>query len=312
MQERGKFSGLFYLLVVYIIWGSTYLAIRIAVMPGAGFTPFMLGAMRALVAGAMMIAWAAMLKQRLRPSRGELIVLAGSGVLLWVGGNGLVMFGEQRADSGLAALIIASTPLFTAVIEAVVRRKPPTLRLVGALLIGLAGLGVLGYPVLRSGVHADTFSILALFGASLSWSAGSVWQSLRRPQLSAQASSGYQLLAGGIGFVLMAILTGEPLPTPTPAAWGAWAYLVIFGSVIGFTSFVQVLRLLPIRLAMTYSYVNPIIAVLLGWMILGEQITGWTVAGAVLVLLGVWGVFSAHAHQEAQERSAKLEAEAAE
>jgi len=98
-------------------------------------------------------------------------------------------------------------------------------------------------------------------------------------------------------FGAAALITGEPLPAPTPSALGAWAYLVIFGSVVAFTAYVIALRSLPTRIVTTYSYVNPILAVVLGWIILGERITLWTVAGAALVLIGVTGVFRAHAHE---------------
>jgi len=104
-------------------------------------------------------------------------------------------------------------------------------------------------------------------------------------------SSGYQQLFGGIFFVVIALIVGEKLPTPTTEAWMAWGYLVVFGSLLAFTSFVSALQLLPTSLVTTYAYVNPVIAVLLGWLILREAITPWTVAGGLLVILGVMGIF---------------------
>lgn len=119
-------------------------------------------------------------------------------------------------------------------------------------------------------------------------------QSRRSVRLSPAVNSGYQLLFGGIGFLVTAIALKEPVPQPIPEAWAAWGYLVIFGSLIAFTSYIQTIRLLPMNIVTTYSYVNPIIAVILGALVLGEEITPWTMGGAALVLLGVMGAFRSH------------------
>jgi drug/metabolite transporter (DMT)-like permease len=284
-------SGLANLLIVYVVWGSTYLAIRVAVQPGAGFPPFTLAATRTLVASLIMFALAALTRQRLRPTRSELGLAAASGLLLWVGGNGLVSWAEQRIPSALTALIIGATPLGVALVEAIVDRRLPSIKLALALLVGFAGIGLLSAPVLVNGVRADGLSILALITAALSWGAGSVLQSRRQGALPPLVSAGYQHLFGCLGLSLVVLLRGEPWPTPTPAAWLAWGYLVVVGSVISFTAYVRALRLLPTSLVATYAYVNPVIAVFLGWLILREAVTGWIIAGSALVLLGVAGVF---------------------
>lgn len=291
--ERAKLvpAGLFYLSIVYVIWGSTYLAIRIAVREGSGFPPFMMSMTRVLFAGALLLILGVLRRKRIRPSREELVVLLGSGLLLWTGANGLVTWAEQRADSGLAAMIVGSLPIWTALIETVVDRRLPSLRLILALMVGFVGILLLSVPSLRSGMRADVLAILALLGAPISWAAGSVLQNRRQVSLAPQVSAGYQSLAGGLGFLVLVLVFGEPRPVPTNQAMLAWGYLVLFGSLIGFTSFVQALKLLPMSIAMTYAYVNPVIAVLLGALILGEPITLWTVSGAVLVILGVAGVF---------------------
>ncbi len=296
-----QIRGLFHLLVVYILWGSTYLGIRVAVREGAGFPPFIMAGSRILVAGLILLAWAALARRKLRPARTDLVVFASSGLLLWLGGNGLVTWAEQRAESGYAALLVGSAPLWTTIVESVVDRRTPTLRLIGALLIGLAGVGVLNYPVLRHGSSADILSAVALILAVMSWGLGSVFQKRRPVTLSGEANASYQLLFGCVALLTVSALVGEPRPTPTPAAFAAWGYLVIFGSVIAFTSFVKALQMLPVGVVMTYAYVNPVIAVLLGWMILGEKITLWTLAGSVFVILGVMGVF----HELRRERTAR-------
>ncbi len=285
-------KGLLHLAVVYVVWGSTYLAIRLCVREGAGFPPFTLAFMRVLVAGVILLAWGKMKGSRLRLTRAEAVVLAGTGLLLWVGGNGLVTWAEQKADSGLAALLVASLAIWGAILEAIVDRRRPTLKLTGSLLIGFVGVGLLSWPTISAGTSSELWSIAALLSAPFWWALGSVWLTRRRPDLSVQVISGWQHLFGGVGFLIVILLRQEPLPTPTPEAWFSWVYLTIFGSVIAFTSYISVLKLLPVQLGMTYSYANPVIAVFLGWLILSEPVTGWTLAGTSLVLAGIAGVFN--------------------
>jgi drug/metabolite transporter (DMT)-like permease len=286
-----KARGLVHLLIVYIVWGSTYLAIRVAVRDGSGFPALAMAGSRVLVAGLILLGLARLMRRPLRPTRRDVFVFASSGVLLWLGGNGLVSWAEKRAESGYTALLVGSLPLWTTTLESFIDRRRPTLRLLGALAIGLAGIAVLNYPVLRHGSSADILSAVALIVAVMSWGTGSVLQKRRPVSLSGEANSGYQLLFGSAALLLAAALTGEPRPTPTLEAWTAWGYLVVFGSVIAFTSFVKALQMLPVHIVTTYAYVNPVIAVLLGHIIIDEPITRWTVAGSILVILGVAGVF---------------------
>jgi drug/metabolite transporter (DMT)-like permease len=283
--------GLLNLSIVYVVWSSTYLAIRVAVREGSGFPPFTMGLMRMVAAGALLLIWARIRGERLLPSRKEWPVLIGSGLLMWPVANGLVNWSEQYADSGIAALTVASAPIWSALIEAILDRRPPSGRLVLSLLVGFAGIGLLSAPSLIQGATADVLAILALLFASFCWSGGSILQSRRQVRLSPRVSSGYQHLIGGAGFSLIVMLLREPRPTPTTDAWLAWGFLVIFGSFVAFTAFVVALQRLPIRVTMTYAYVNPVFAVILGAIILGETITLWTIGGAIFVLLGVAGVF---------------------
>ncbi|MFO7608180.1 MAG: EamA family transporter [Candidatus Krumholzibacteriia bacterium] len=284
--------GLLNLLVVYVVWGSTYLAIRVAVREGAGFPPFFMAMMRVAVASAFLLGWARLKGERLRLTRAEFLLLAGSGVLLWVGGNGLVTWAEMRASSGLAALLVAAMPIWGELISMVIDRRPPSARMGGAILLGFAGVGLLTWPILRTGVRADVLAVVALLLAPLFWAMGSIWYQRRRTDLSTRAVSGWQQLLGGAGFLVVVLLRREPLPAPTGEAWLAWLYLTVFGSVIAFTSYMTTLRRLPYRIVVTYAYANPVIAVLLGWLILGEAVTAWTLAGAALVVAGVAGIFN--------------------
>jgi len=284
-------AGLLNLFVVYIVWGSTYLAIRVAVREGAGWGPFWLGAARVLAAAAILFLINALRGKRLKPSRGELGILAATGLLLWVGGNGAVNWAEQRIDSSLAALVVGSTPIFVALIEGLIDRRAPSWRFVGSLVLGFSGLAVLTVPTLEGGVSADFLGVAAVVFATISWGVGSILLNRRPARLDVIVVSGWQQLIGGIGFVTIALGVRETVPRPTPEAWAAWAYLVVFGSLLAFTCFVFALKRLPTAVVMTYAYVNPVIAVFLGWFILSEPITVYTLVGMVLIVLGVLGVF---------------------
>jgi len=283
--------GLLHLLIVYIVWGSTYLAIRIAVREGAGFPAFVMAGSRVFIAALILFAWARLARRALKPTRRDWWVFASSGVLLWLGGNGLVSWAEQRADSAYAALLVASLPIWTTILDSFIDRRPPSFRLIGSLLIGISGIAVLNAPVLMHGTHADVVAAAALLGAVFSWGIGSVIQKRNPVSLSAEASSAYQLMFGSVCLLAASALIGEPRPTPTPDALWAWGYLILFGSVIAFTSFVKALQMLPTHVVTTYAYVNPVIAVILGWLILDEPVTLWMLGGSALVILGVAGIF---------------------
>jgi drug/metabolite transporter (DMT)-like permease len=290
-SHRFSLAGLLNLLVTYVVWGSTYLAIRVAVREGAGWGPFWLGASRVLAAAVVLFAFNALRGARLKPTRNELGILAATGILLWVGGNGAVNWAEQRIDSGLAALIVGTMPIWVAMMESLIDRRRPSLLLSMSLVVGFAGLVVLTYPMLEDGVRSDLAGVVAVVFAAVSWGFGSIIVNRRPLRFDPIVISGWQQLAGGVGFTLIALMVREPVPRPTPEAWAAWIYLVVFGSLLAYTCFVYALRLLPTTVVMTYAYVNPVIAVLLGWVILSEPITGYTVVGMILIVGGVYGVF---------------------
>jgi drug/metabolite transporter (DMT)-like permease len=279
------------LVVTWVVWGSTYLGIRLAVREGAGWGPFWLGAARVFVAAAVLLAVCRLRRVPIRPTGRELAVIAGSGVLMWVLGNGAVNWAEQRIDSGLAALVVGAMPMWVVVMESALDRRRPSFRLVAAVGVGFAGLAVLTLPLWRHGATGDLAGVAAVAGGAIAWGAGSVWMSRRPSRVDSFAIAGLQQLAGGFGFLAAAALTAEPLPTPTPEAWAAFAYLTVFGSVIAYTCFVYALKMLPTTLVMTYTYVNPVIAVVLGWLLIGESITGYTGVGTLLIIAGVAGVF---------------------
>lgn len=291
-------TGLLCLAVIYVVWGSTYLGIRIAVREGAGWPPFWLGATRVFAAAAILLLVCVLRRRRIRPSRADLTVIAASGVLMWVGGNGAVNWAEQRIDSGLAALVVGAMPMWVVLMESVIDRKRPSLALMRSLVIGFAGLAVLTMPMWREGLHGDLAGVAAVVLAAVCWGGGSVWLSRRPPGVDSVALAGLQQFFGGLGFLVMVAIFAEPLPTPTAEAWGAWVYLTLFGSVVAFTCFIHAVKVLPVSLVSTYTYVNPAIAVFLGWLLLSEPITWYTFAGSILIIGGVYGVFRVKSEKE--------------
>ena len=281
-----------HLLIVYIVWGSTYLGIRVAVQEGSGFPPMIMSATRVFAGSLILVALARFIqKQSLRLTKEEWVVLSVSGLALLWGGNGLVAIAEMTVPSGYAALIIACTPIWVAVIESVLDKKRPSVFLVISLLIGVAGIAVLNWPAIVAGNLNDLKGLFLLIIAGLSWGAGSIYQKRGNIHTAPEISSAVQQFTGGIALLITSFIISEPTMNPVPSAWWAWGYLIIFGSVIAFTSFVKALKLLPPNVVFTYAFVNPVVAVILGFFILGEPITPWTFAGATLVIIGVLGVF---------------------
>jgi len=290
-DQKISFQALVPVFIVYLAWGATYLAIRFGVREGSGFPPFSFASVRYLSAGGVLWLWGILRQRRMRPTKEEWRTLVLSGILMLVGGNGMVTWAEQQADSSLAALLVAAVPIWAILIEAVLNKKRPTFQLLAAVLIGFCGIALLAVPGMLKGVQAEVLSIGALLIAGFSWAMGSVRQVRWPVSLDPVISSGYQMLIGGFGLLMLSRLTKEPVPSPTTEAWIALVFLAIFGSVLAFTAYVTALKTLPIQIVMTYTYVNPVIAVLLGWIILDEEITAWTLGGMALVLLGVVGVF---------------------
>lgn len=294
LGESLPVSGLLHLLVVYLVWGSTYLAIRIAVQGPHGFPPFLLGALRLLPGGLLLLAWAAFKRRPIRLTRQQLLWAALSGTLLWVGGNGLVMVAEQHAASGYSALMMGMVPIWVAVLELKARHRLPSKLLVVGLTLGLMGLAVLTYPTIQGGSPTGVGGVVALLGASLCWASGLVLQRRRLQDIDAVVSSAWQQLMAGSVFLLLAMSLRQGWPTPSVSALGALTYLLVVGSLLAFTSFIVATRLLATTVVTTYSYVNPLVAVLLGALVLGEPITWYTVLGGALLLMGVGSVIRSH------------------
>lgn len=268
------------LTAVYLIWGSTYLAIRFALE--GGFPPFLLGGARFLLAGSVMYA---VLRWRgdVAPTAAQWRNTALMGVLLLLLGNGMVNVAEQTVSSGMAAVAVASAPLWMAMFALVRGERPSRLEWAG-LAIGF--VGVIGLNA-GSSLRATPLGMIALLVATVSWSFGSIWsrgRDLPSPFMTAAA----QMLCGGLAMLLLGVTLGERLPPqPSAKALGAFVYLVILGSIIGFSAYVWLLRNVRPALAGSYAYVNPAIAVLLGALIARERFSGVELAGMGVILGGV-------------------------
>jgi len=291
MINRNNWRAYLNLAIVYVVWGSTFLAIRISVKEGSGFPPFTMAFSRVMTSFLILFIIAIIQKKKLLAPKRDMILIFVSGIFLWTGGNGFLVLGELNANSGLAALIVGTLPLWMQILESIVDRKLPTIKNVISLILGFLGITFLVFPTLQQGGSSDVLSIIALLLSPLVWAIGSLIMARNEIRLSTTVISAYQMFSGGIGFYILIKLTGEPSATPIREAWIAWGYLVVFGAVIAYTAYVSVLKQLPMRIVTTYAYVNPVIAVVLGWLILGETITTNFVIGSILIIVGVAGVF---------------------
>ena len=285
---------------VYIIWGSTYLAIRFAIET---IPPFLMAATRFLTAGAILYGWAR-LRGAPRPSlvQWRSAVLIGAALLLF--GNGGVVWAEQRVDSGLAALLISTEPLWIVLLvwlQSGRQRQSP--RVIGGLILGFLGLVMLVRPGTGNGV--DPLGAVVLVLASLSWAWGSLYGQRAPLPSSPLATTGMQMLGGGALLLLASLVTGEParfvLSAVSLQSLLSVGYLVIFGSLVGFTSYVWLMRVAPPVLVSTYAYVNPVVAVFLGWAFAGEPLTAGTLGAAAVIIAGVALISSSQARGAAKE-----------
>ncbi|MGW3388743.1 EamA family transporter [Streptomyces cinereoruber] len=273
--------------IVYVVWGSTYLGIRVVVET---LPPFLSGGARFVTAGLLLagiVAWRqgpAALKVTRRQLGSALLV----GLLLILGGNGLVVLAETSVPSGLAALLVAVVPAWVVVLRAVAGERPGP-GAFGGVLLGLAGLGVLTLPGLTGEVRIG--GVLLVVVAALSWSVGSFTSSRLPMPANPFAASAYEMVAGGLAGVAVGLLRGEhhglDLAEVSTRSWTALAYLVVFGSLIAFTAYAWLLQAAPLSLVATYAYVNPVVAVALGALILNEALTWPVVLGGAIVVAGV-------------------------
>lgn len=277
------------LATVYLVWGSTYLAIRYAVV---SVPPLLAVGARFAVAGLLLAAVTTLVRGRggWRMSGVQARTAVVSGVLLTLGGNGLVTIGEQRIPSGVAALIIACVPLWLVIMRAALGDRPGWPTVVGVGL-GVVGVGALFLPGGGASGHTDTGYALVTVAASLSWAAGSLLAVRRPVPPDAMALASVQMLSGGVIALIWSVAAGElrgfHLGAVTPASWWALGYLLLVGSFLAYPVYLYLLRTAPVSLVSTYAFVNPVVAVLLGVAVAGEQLTAGEAVAATAIVVAV-------------------------
>ncbi len=281
--------------LVYLFWGSTYLGIDIAVQT---IPPALMCALRFSVAGVVMLAVCAATGRKILYSPRQITLAAVAGLLMLMGGNLTLSYAELSVSSGLAALILAITPLWFLVLDALLLGDHHISgRGKAGLALGIAGLFVLVWPQLRSTTalgHREFWASVSLIGGSFSWALGSVLSKRWQSGMDVFSATGWQVTAAGLGNFVFALFNGDL----SRAVWtargiGAVLYLVVCGSWIGYTAYIWLLEHVPTSKVSTYAYVNPVVAVFLGWMILHERVDRFILTGSAIVVLSVILVTSA-------------------
>jgi drug/metabolite transporter (DMT)-like permease len=283
--SRAKLLGAFFL--IYVVWGSNFLAIRYAVET---IPPFLLMGVRSLLAGVCLYGWAR-LRGAERPTSQNWRTAVSAGVLLFLGCHGLLAWAQQRVPSGVAALSLATIPLWMTLLDWLWARGPrPGLSIWTGIALGLFGLGVLVVPGRGTGT-IDPVGILALLASSFAWAAGSIVGRKGRLPESVVLATGMQLLAGGLALAAVSVASGEafrfdPSGVSLRSLLG-FLYMVIGSSILALTAYVWLLRVsTPARVG-SYALVNPLVAVFVGWAVGGEPLTARTAVAALLIVAGV-------------------------
>ncbi|TMD59987.1 MAG: multidrug transporter [Chloroflexi bacterium] len=293
----------FAFLIVYVIWGSTYLAIRFAV---ESLPVLLYAAVRFVVAGAALYA-AVVVRGMPRVTLAHWRDAAIVGALLLLLGNGLVSIAERTVPSGVAAVIVATVPLDVVLLQWLTMRRRPAASIFGAIVIGLAGVALLIGPAGFAGSERiDLFGSLLLVVASVAWAAGSLYSSRAAVPSTPILATAMQQLAGGALLLVAGAAMGElgalDASTFTPRSIVALLYLIVFGSLVAFTAYIWLLRNVPPAVVSTYAFVNPMVAVFLGWAIAGEEITARTIIASAIIVVAVAIITIAQARNALRDR----------
>ena len=286
MSEKENFRAYIALIAIYIVWGTTYLAIKIGVKD---LPPILFAGLRWFIAGPILL-----IILRLRgielPKKTDLIHLAIVGLSLLGIGNVFVVFGEQWVPSGLTALLITTTPFWIVGLESLIPKGARINRIIFlGLLLGLGGVALIfGGDINKLFDSSYLIGILAIMLAELGWSAGTVYSKYKKISVHPLMGASIQMIIAGFVLTILGLILGEAadLHFTTESSF-AFMYLIVFGSLAGYGSYIYAVAHLPISLVSTYAYVNPIIALFLGWWILGEEISATIVIAAVIILCGV-------------------------
>ncbi len=295
IQQPSRWKIILAFGLVYLFWGSTYLGIDIAVQ---SIPPALMCAVRFSIAGVIMLAVCALTGRRIWYPPRQIALAGVVGVLLLMGGNLTLSYAELSVSTGLAALIIAITPLWFLVLDSMLLGHH---RISGrgkaGLALGVVGLLVLFYPELTSSTaigRKELWASLSLLGGSFSWALGSVLSKRWQSGMDPFSATGWQITAAAVSNFLFAVVAGDFSHVIwTGRGLGAVAYLVVCGSWIGYTAYIWLLEHVPTSKVSTYAYVNPVVAVFLGWLVLHERVSGFILAGSAVVVLSVILVTSA-------------------
>ncbi len=297
-QRRHRFLTILCFGLVYVFWGSTYLGIDIAV---EHIPPALMCGVRFLIAGTLMLLYCRFKGESVSFSSKQMLQLAVIGVLLLMGGNLTLSYAEQYVPSGLSALLIAITPLWFLVLDTLLlgdHRISP--RGLAGLALGAVGTVVLLWPELTVTGKLDRKELwfsLGLLGGSFSWAFGSVLSKRWQPGQVSLSATGWQMTFAGLANMLYAVVNRDfARAVWTPRGLGAMAYLVVGGSWIGYTSYIWLLGHVPTSKVSTYAYVNPVVAVFLGWLVLKEPVDKFILAGSAIIVASVVLVTSAKVH----------------
>lgn len=274
-------------LCIYVLWGSTYLAIRLGV---ATIPPFLMGGVRFIIAGSLLFGWSRW-RGAAAPDREQWKNAVIVGTLLLVIGNGAVAWAEQRVDSGVASLLVATVPLWIVLGEMVQGRRPELLQWIG-VAVGLGGVAILVMPSGNATVEPiDRTGAAVLMCGSLSWTVGSLFSRTARLATPSSLASGMQMLCAGVLMSLISVISGEwsrvDLGAISTSSILALGYLIVFGSIIGFSTYMWLLSVARPAAVGTYAYVNPLVAVFLGVVIAGEKLPASATLAMIVIVTSV-------------------------
>lgn len=288
MDNRRTYLPYLALAAVCVIWGTTYLALRIAVLH---FPPFLFTAMRQIAAGLMLLVVMFAIRKAKFPSAEHLWRQAVGGFFMISMGNGLVAWGEMHIPSGIAAIICSLMPVVVILMNVAVHRdEKPTLPIGVGVVLGLTGV------VMIFGQHLEDFSksqyilaIVSIFSAVIAWAGGSIWIKKRNTDTNPFVNAGLQMLFGGL-FMIPFSLAFDDMSRISWAPDVAWSllYLIIFGSLIAYASYAYALRKLPMTIVSLYAYINPLVAVVLGWLVLGEKLNARICIAMAITIAGIY------------------------
>ena len=287
-MNRQSFLPYLALGLVCIIWGTTYLALRIAVLH---FPPFLFTAIRQTTAGLLLLAFVFMLGKAAMPSRDHLLRQAIGGFFMISMGNGLVAWAEMHIPSGVAAIICSLMPVLVILINVAIHRdEKPTIPIIAGVTLGLAGIVIMFSEHLAGFSKAEyIIGILFTFAAVIAWAGGSIWIKKHHTESNPFVNAGLQMFFGG--FLLFPFsLAFDDLSGISFTAEVSWAlaYLIIFGSLVAYASYAYALRKLPMTIVSLYAYINPIVAVVLGWLVLGETLNIKIWFAMLLTITGIY------------------------